>query len=454
MALFKNQSLELTIDGMSADGSGVGHTESRMAVFVPGTVSGERVWVKIVKVHKTYAFAILEAVLSPSPFRLEPDCAQSQRCGGCVYRHMAYEEELRMKWQKVRDALHRIGGLSVVPGEIVGADSPLRYRNKAQLPVGRDENGRTVIGFYAPHSHRIIPCGDCLLQPKVFTDIMNEVRDFLEENHIPPYDEATGKGLVRHLYLRRGHETHEIMVCLVINGGGFPQEEAFCRRLTGRFSDIRSIVLNRNTRQSNLILGPFNRTLYGRDFIMDRLCGLTFAISPHSFYQVNPPAAQRLYELAAGYAALTGEETVLDLYCGTGTIGLSMAERAKEIIGVELVPQAVENALKNAESNGIANARFLCAEASEAVQTLKQEGLRPDVVVVDPPRKGCGPDVLDAIAALAPQRVVYVSCDPATLARDLKLLLEKGYEAAEVTPVDMFPRTGHVETCCLLRKAL
>lgn len=448
--LKKNETVQLTITGMTAQGSGVGRARG-MAVFVANAAPGDELNVKIIKVSGHYAIGKIEEITVSSPARIEPDCPVFQSCGGCVYRHMRYDAELEIKEQRVRDALGRIGGfrdLHINP--IIGAQEQEHYRNKAQIPVGAGKDGGLAMGFYAYKSHRIIDCGSCRLQPPVFSEVTQVFREWAEVYKPEPYDELTHKGKLRHLYLRYGRSTEETLVVLVVNGNGLKGENEFARMLSERIKGFCGLIVNVNREKTNVVLGDKCRTVWGRDTISDRLCGLTFEISPLSFYQVNPAQTQRLYEKAKEYAALTGKETLLDLYCGTGTIGLTMAGDAKSLIGVEVVEQAVINARENARRNGIKNARFLCADAAQAAKQLEREGVRPDTVILDPPRKGCDKELIDTVVQLAPVRVVYVSCDPATLARDLKLFSESGYCAEELTPVDMFPRTAHVECVALL----
>ena len=452
MELTKNQIIPLEITGYTAEGSGVGHYHG-IAVFVPLAAAGDRLEVKILKVAKTYAYGKMEKIVSASKDRVKEDCPQFARCGGCVFRHISYEAELRAKQQRVQDALERIAGLHFTAlRPIVGAQKPDRYRNKAQLPVGEGPDGRVKLGFYAAHSHRIIDCEECLLQPEEFAAAVRAFRDWEAETRDSVYDESTGRGRLRHLFLRRAEATGEVMACVVVNGNGVHREQELADLLEKRVPGLKSVVINRNSEKTNVILGPKCRTVRGQDFITDELCGLRFRISPLSFYQVNPLQAERLYRVAGEYAGLTGKETVLDLYCGTGTIGLSMAKNAGRVIGVEIVEQAVEDAKKNAAENGVENAEFLCADAAKAADMLKNRGVRPNVVVLDPPRKGCGQELIGTVAAMAPARVVYVSCDPATLARDLKLFALAGYKTMEVTPVDMFPRTAHVECVVLMSR--
>ncbi len=450
--LKKNDIIHLSITSATADGSGVGKTDDGLAVFVPLSAVGDELNVRILKVKKSYAFGKIEEIITPSKARIKPDCGCYSRCGGCVWRHISYEEECRLKSQKVADALERIGGIKAVLKPIIPSGRVLRYRNKAQLPVGKAPDGRLQMGFYAFHSHRIINCGDCALQPEIFADVMKITREFLAETDNDIYDEKTGKGRLRHLYIRYGEITGELMVCYVVNGNGLKREDLLLDMLKGGLPNLKTVVVNSNREKTNVILGAKNRTLYGSGYITDLLCGLKFKISPFSFWQVNRAQAERLYEKAREYAALSGSETLLDLYCGTGTIGLTMAKDCKELIGVEIIEDAVRDAENNAAVNSICNARFMCSDAPEAASQLEREGVRPDVIILDPPRKGCGEELVRTIGKMNPDRVVYVSCDPATLARDLKYFSEIGYETKEVTPVDMFPRTAHVESVVLLSR--
>lgn len=452
--LKKNDVIHLNVTSATAEGSGVGKTEDGMAVFVPLSAVGDALEVRILKVKKTYAFGKIERIVSPAATRITPDCPHFAQCGGCVWRHISYEEECRVKQQKVQDAVARIGGIDAPVKPIIPSECVLRYRNKAQLPVGIDKNGKPVMGFFAFHSHRIIDCADCALQPACFADVMRITRDFLAQTDNDVYDEQTGKGRLRHLYIRLGEVTNELMVCYVVNGNGLKQEDLLVRMLREGLPNLKTVVINSNREKTNVILGRKNRTVYGSGVITDKLCGLIFTISPFSFWQVNRAQAERLYAKAREYAALTGNETLLDLYCGTGTIGLSMAKDCKSLIGVELIADAVRDAEHNATVNSICNARFLCADAPQAAAQLAQEGARPDVVILDPPRKGCGEALVQTIGSMSPDRVVYVSCDPATLARDLQYFEAAGYRTVEVTPVDMFPRTAHVETVVLLSRKM
>ncbi len=448
--LKKNDRINLNIESCSSNGSGVGHYEG-MAVFVPATAVGDEITAHILKVKKTYAFAKVESVITPSPERIEAECPVYLKCGGCVFSHMNYKAEAELKAAHVAECFRRIGGIDPEFEPVIAADTDKRYRNKAQFPVAFD-NGEIKMGFYSSHSHRVIHCPDCLLQPENFEKILAVFSKYIKENGVTVYDETAHKGLLRHVYLRKGTKSGEIMVCAVINGNKLPNEDKLVSALTEAEPSIRSILINVNKEKTNVILGKTCRTLWGEDYITDILCGLTFRISPLSFYQVNRNQAEKLYNKAAEYADLSGNETVFDLYCGAGTIGLSMASKAKEIIGVEIVPEAIEDAKLNMQINDITNARFLCGDAAEAAETLKNEGIRPDVIILDPPRKGCSPDMINTAAQMQPKRIVYVSCDPATLARDCGIFADLGYTAVKATPVDMFPRTGHIECVCLLIK--
>lgn len=449
MLINKNDEIRLKIDALTNLGSGIGRYKE-MAVFVDGVAVGDEIIAHIIKVKKNYAVGKLQKIIKASPDRIECDCQVSSQCGGCAYRHISYEAELREKKQAVSDVMMRIGGVGSEAKEILHIETPARYRNKAQIPVALDKDGNITAGFYSKRSHRVIGNDDCLLQMPEFKNIINIIKRYVAENPVTVYDENTGKGLLRHIYLRRGWVTGQIMVCLVINGSTLPKKDRLITALTQADENIASIVLNINKKDTNVVLGDECITLWGNDYIEDELCSLRFRISPLSFYQVNPEGTEILYGKAREYAGLAENETLLDLYCGAGTIGLTMAKNAKQIIGVEVIPEAIENAKENAAINGITNARFICDDASGAAKTLFDEGIRPDVVVLDPPRKGCSRDVLETVADMNPDRVVYVSCDSATLARDCKIFSELGYTVKEYTVVDMFPRTTHCETVVLL----
>ena len=455
MPLQKNQILTLRIERLSSDGSGVAHSPDGETVFVPGAAPGDEADVRIVKDCKRYAFGILDHLRTPSPDRIPVDCAVAGPCGGCSLRHLDYTAELRAKQENVTDAFRRIGGLDVPVLDICPSPEVDRYRNKVQFPVGLDKNGSPCIGFYAGRTHRIVPCPDCKLQPGVLNEIGNALCRFFAENGIQPYNEETGQGLVRHIFLRRGAHSGQIMVCLVCTRPNLPHADALCTRLREQFADIATILLNVNSKNTNVILGTETHTLYGPGYIEDTLCGVPVQLGPLSFYQVNTLAAERLYGIAAQYAQLTPDDLLLDLYCGMGTIGLSMVDHCRELVGVEIVPEAIESAKANAARMGDAVAAkscFFCADAGQAATRLAAEGLHPDVVMLDPPRKGCDEATLSAVVRMAPRRVVYVSCNPATAARDAAWLEQNGYHAEKVQPVDLFPRTKHVECVIALSK--
>ena len=457
MPLQKNQILTLRIERLSSDGSGVAHSADGEAVFVPGTAPGDEARVRIVKDCGRYAFGILDELLTPSPDRVSVDCPVAGPCGGCSLRHLDYAAELRAKQESVLDAFRRIGGLEVPVLDILPSPDADRYRNKVQFPVGIDKNGVPCIGFYAGRTHRIVPCPDCKLQPSVLNEIGNALCAFFAQQGIRPYDEQSGKGLVRHIFLRRGAHSGQIMVCLVCTRAKLPHAEQLCTALRGQFPAISTILLNVNAKNTNVILGSENHILYGPGYIEDTLCGVPVRLGPLSFYQVNTLAAERLYGVAAQYAQLTPDDTLLDLYCGMGTIGLSMAEQCRELIGVEIVPEAIESAKANAARMGeavAAKSRFFCADAGQAATQLAAEGLHPDIVMLDPPRKGCDEATLSAVVRMAPRRVVYVSCNPATAARDAAWLEKNGYHTEKVQPVDLFPRTKHCEVVSCYTKTM
>lgn len=429
----------MTIDGYAADGDGVARHEG-MVVFVKGAVRGEMCNVYIDKVGRSAVWGHVVSVVTPSPARIAVDCAYNDSCGGCTFRHMTYAEELAAKRQKAEDAIRRIGGINAYVSVIHGADNTVRYRNKVQFPVGPGPR----IGFYRQRSHQVTDVDDCLLQPLAAANLRAAVKAWMVREGVSAYDERSGKGLVRHVYVRT-NRAGESLLCLLVNGKSVPDEDALVSALRAAEPGLAGVVLGVNEKKNNVILGDSYRTLWGNDFLMDTLCGLTFKLSVPSFYQVNTDQAEVLYGRALDFAGLTGTETVLDLYCGIGTITLTMARAAKQAIGCEVVPQAVEDAKENAARNGISNARFLCADAGEAAYALEGEGLRPDVVCVDPPRKGLSSDVIDTIVRMAPTRIVYVSCDCATLARDLKFFAAQGYALQAAEAVDLFPRTAHVE---------
>lgn len=449
----KNQEMELEITALGNTGEGIGRTQEGFTVFVKDALPGDRVRARLMKVKKQYAFGRLMEILRPSPDRVETPCPVARACGGCQLQALSYEKQLAYKENKVRQDLMRISGIEVPPMEpIIGMEHPWRYRNKAQFPVGRDREGHLVAGFYAGHTHVIVPRRDCLLGAEVNSRILDIVLAHMEQYGVPPYDEAAGSGLVRHILIRCGYATGEIMVCLVVNGERLPEEERLAARLR-EIPGMTAILLNSNRERSNVILGDTVRTIWGKGYITDTIGGVSFQISPLSFYQVNPCQTERLYGQALEYAGLTGRETVWDVYCGIGTISLFLARRAGHVWGVEIIPQAIEDARRNAALNGIENVDFFVGKAEEVLpEQYEKNGLRADVVVVDPPRRGCDPAVLDTILKAAPERIVYISCDPATMARDVKVLGDGGYGVEKVRCVDMFGMTCHVETIVSIQK--
>ena len=446
----KNQRFTAEITGCTSQGFGVAHLEDR-AVFVKGAIPGETCEIKVVKITKTAVYGRLERVLFPSPHRVVPSCPHYGICGGCDLMHMDYQLEATLKRQRVADALQRIGGVDPEPLPITPAPTTECYRNKVIFPVGMTKDGPAA-GFYRARTHDLIPITHCHIQPQEAQLVLETVLRWMGQYHILPYDEETRRGYIRHIYVRKAQVTGQLMVCIVSASETLPKAKKLVELLRAAVPAITTVVHNVNLRPGNVILGDVYHTLYGDGYIEDQLCGLTFRLSPASFYQVNHHQAQVLYEKAIAMADLHGTETVLDLYCGTGTITLAMARAAGEVIGVEVVPQAIHDAQENARRNGIENARFFCADAGQAALRLSQEGVRPQVITVDPPRKGISPEVIDAIAAMTPSRLVYVSCDPATLARDVARLEEKGYLFQRAEAVDLFPRTKHVETVCLMSK--
>ena len=447
----KNDIIELDITSLTSDGDGVGRA-GELVFFVPNTAVGDVISARVLKIKKNIGYARVEEIMTPSPDRIEPDCPVSRSCGGCVYRHISYDAELKAKRQKVIDAVTRIGKLdSSLVKDIIPSKNIDGYRNKAMIPVGLNRTGEVVMGFYARHSHNIMHCLSCKLSPDIFNEIAADFYGFIKHRPSLVYSPQNRRG-IRHLYLRYAESSGDVMVCIVAGAKRFDGDTDLYNSFTEKYPCIKSIVINVNPDDTNVILGSRSYTVYGEDYITDTLCGLSFDIAPEAFYQINRTQAERLYGIAADYAALKGGETVIDLYCGAGTIGLSMADKCRELIGVEIVPEAIENAKKNADHNGINNARFICGDASKAADRLGKEGIRPDVIIVDPPRKGLTPELIDTIVEMSPERVVYVSCDPATLARDLALFKEKDYSVKEITPVDMFPRTAHVETVVLITK--
>jgi 23S rRNA (uracil1939-C5)-methyltransferase len=443
------EQIQVQIHGLGHSGEGVGRYEG-LTIFVPGGVPGDTLTVRILEAKKNYATAQIRSIDEPSPDRVVPPCPVVGECGGCQIQHIAYPAQLRLKEQQVRDAVERIGklqGVTVHP--TLGMGAPWGYRNKAQFPVGQ-ASGKIIAGFFAPGSHRIIDIEHCEIQHPLGNEIMRVTKELAAKYGVPIYDERRHQGVLRHVLARVGRGTGETMAVLVTNGPEFPSGKKIAQELLERIPSLVSVVQNINPEQTNVVLGRKSRVLAGRDHILDTISDLTFAISPVSFFQVNPEQTEVLYGKALAYAGLTGAETVLDLYCGIGTISLFLARQAKSVIGIEIVPPAIEDAKANAERNGITNARFICGDATVEMPKLAAAGVKADVIVVDPPRKGCDEPVLEAIAQMAPERVVYVSCNPASLGRDLAKLAELGYRTIEVQPVDMFPHTAHVESVARL----
>ena len=447
----KDKIYKIDITGLTHEGQGVGKIKG-FVVFVDSALPGETVTVRIVKETRSYAVGQLVTVDKPSPERVKPFCPVFDSCGGCAVQHMSYQAQLDFKKDTVLQNIRRIGGLEDVRVlDTIGMSSPFRYRNKVQYPVSMQDK-QVKIGFYESRSHNIIDSTECDIQPEESNIIRELVRNFCKLNNISIYDEKTGKGLLRHVMVRKGFTTGEIMVVVVINGQKLPSSDKLIRVLTEKYENIKSIVLNINTRNTNIILGDRNLCLFGQDYISDYIGKYRFNISPLSFFQVNPIQTEVLYGKALEYAQLTGNETVFDLYCGIGTISLFLSEKAKKVIGVEVVPEAIEDAKENALLNNITNTQFIVGEAEVVIPRLYAEGIRADVVVVDPPRKGCDEVLLNTLVEMQPQRIVYVSCNPSTLARDLKYLHQHGFETREVQPVDMFPWSGHVECVVLMSR--
>ncbi len=455
----KNDLIEVTIEDLGTNGEGIGKTGT-FPLFVKDAVIGDKVLARLTKVKKNYAFARTEKILEPSPYRVDPPCPISRQCGGCQIQPLSYEKQLEWKNRKVKGHLQRLGGFSAelieqITEEALASEKPFRYRNKMAIPFGRDKDGKLVAGFYAGRTHQIIPIRDCMLGQEINADILKIVLQHMERYGIEPYDEKSGKGLLRHLLTRIGEKSGQIMVCLILNGEELP----FADELVAKLSEIKgmhSIMININRENTNVILGKRTAVLWGSDHIKDKLCDIEFSISPLSFYQVNPLQAERLYQKALDYADLHGEEIVWDLYCGIGTISLCLAKKAKKVYGVEIVERAIADARKNAADNQIGNAEFYVGAAedvfTEAMET-KGEEARPDVIVVDPPRKGCDQKLLDTMLRMQPDRIVYVSCDSATMARDLKILCADGsYQLKKACCVDQFSQSVHTEAVCLLSR--
>ncbi len=446
----KNDEIQIEITGYTSAGAGVGRYE-KMAVFTPNTAIGDLCLVRIIKTARTYAIGKLIEVLRPSPDRVKALCPVFSKCGGCSFWHISYEAELAAKRQGVQDAITRLGGLSFEVGQIVGAPFQTGYRNKAAFPVSTDRDGKAIFGFFAQNSHRVVPCEACLIQNEKAVEIARAVCDFANENALSVYDEKSGKGLLRHIFVRTAADKRAIL-CLVINGSTLPRAEKFIEFMRRRIDGLCGITLCPNTKNTNVIMGERLLPLWGSMTLCDTLCGNEYEISPLSFYQVNHDQCERLYNLALDMAQIEKDDVVFDLYCGIGTMTQLFARRAKHVYGVEIVPSAVENATAAAKKNGFENITFVCGDAPKTAAELKKKGIIPDVVVVDPPRAGLGGTLVEDIAGMYPSRVVYVSCNPATLARDLKQFEALSYTAKEIIPVDMFPRTPHCEVACLLCK--
>ncbi|MBU5226391.1 23S rRNA (uracil(1939)-C(5))-methyltransferase RlmD [Clostridium senegalense] len=449
----KNKEYIIKIENSGHQGEGVGKIDN-FTVFVEGALKDETVKIKLIKINKNYGVGKLIEVLSSSESRTEPVCSTYKRCGGCNLQHSTYEAQLSFKTERVRDVIKRIGKLEDVKiHNTIGMENPYNYRNKVQLPVGKNKDGEVVVGFYAPRSHDIINMECCYIQDEVGDKVIKVVKEWIKKFNIETYDEKTNSGIVRHIMIRKGFKTEEVMVVIVTNGNSIPYLEELVSMLKDDIEGIDSIIQNINNKQTNVILGQKCKTLYGKDTITDFIGEFKFNISPLSFFQVNSIQTEVLYNKALEYADLQGDEIVFDAYCGTGTISLFLSQNAKKVYGVEIIPQAIQNAIKNAEENNVTNTEFIVGEAENEIPKLIEKGIKADVVVVDPPRKGCEESLLHSIAKMAPKKIVYVSCDPATLARDLNILQQLGYKTLEIQPVDMFPQTAHVETVVKLEKA-
>lgn len=446
----KNDIITLEITALTSEGSGVGRSDEGMAVFVPKTAVGDVIEARILKVLSSYAYGKIERIITPSPDRIENDCPVFGKCGGCVYRHITYAAELSAKERTVRDAFERIGGLAPEFLPICGSEKTERYRNKLQMPFAKDDNGIITSGFFSERSHRVIAVEDCKLQPLIFSEIVGFIKQECKKLKISIYNEQAHEGVLRHIYLRKGEKSGE-MCAMIVAKRKVPEFKKLASNIVRKFPDITGVVLNVNPDKTNVILGEREMTLCGKSDISDEMCGVSFEISPKSFYQVNTPQAESLYAEAERFAEPSGK-TLLDLYCGVGTIGLSMAGKAAKVIGAEIVPEAVENARRNAQRNGFENAEFICADAAEAAAKLAESGLSPDVILLDPPRKGCDEDTLAACVKMSPRRIVMISCNPATAARDCKYFSENGYTVEKVRAFDLFPRTRHVECVVLITK--
>ena len=448
----KNDTLTIKITDQDNLGQGIGKVEG-FPIFVRHAVKGDVAKIIITKAKKTYAYGRILELTEPSADRKDPDCTIYKRCGGCQLQMMTYDAQLILKQKNVEDCLKKIGGcttLNMLP--ILKSDEIYRYRNKAQYPVGIDKNGNAVCGFFAERSHEIIACDDCLLTPEIFSNIVRDIIKWMNEECVSPYNESNGRGVVRHIFIRQAFTTKQLSLCLVINADGLPKKDSFLKAMA-KYDMIRSISISINRKKNNVIMGDKMKLIAGDLYIEDRIGEVNFQISPMSFYQINPAQTKKLYDKVAEFANLSGNETVLDLYCGIGTIGLYAAKNAAKLIGIEIIPEAIEDAKVNQKLNGIENAEFYAGKAEEILPQLYKKGMKKaDVVIVDPPRKGCDEVALSTICDITPEKLVYVSCNPATLARDVKFLCENGFKLEKVQPVDMFPNTVHVETVVLLSR--
>ncbi len=452
--LRKNDKVEIVIEDVNINGDGIGRYNC-MAIFVPKSAVGDQVEVKIIKEAKNYLVGKVEKYIKPSCDRIECDCSYYSKCGGCAFRHLSYPAELKIKEKHVSDCLSRIGGFKNLQIEkIIGSEKITGYRNKAQIPLGKDKDENIISGFFASRSHNISNCDNCKLQPEIFDDITRHIKIWMKNNNILPYNEVSHSGTVRHVYIRSNSDCSEIMVCLVINHRGNFNSKNLVEFLTTKFKNITGIVLNYNTEKTNVILGKNFKTIYGKNYITDTLCGLKFNISPESFYQINHDQTEKLYTIAMEYSELKKDQNLIDFYCGIGTIGMTMAHRVNHVTGTEIVPKAIENAKENAKINNIKNIDFICSDSTEIIKNISDKNLNYDVVVADPPRKGCSEKFIENLVKISPGTIVYISCNPATLSKDLKKLFEltEDYQFKKIFPVDLFPRTKHVETIVVLEK--
>lgn len=452
----KNDLIDIEITGITSDGSGIGRFNS-MVVFVPNTAIGDNVRVRVLKVKKNYAYGKLEEVLFLSESRAEVDCQTYFQCGGCCFRHISYESELKVKEKIVYDCIQKISkidenNLKKIFSPIIKSNNIYNYRNKTQVPVCTSRNNNIISGFFSLHSHRIVSSKQCKLQPSVFDEIISEIKLWASDYNICAYDEKTNSGYLRHIYLRIGEVTNEIMVCLVVNSSKTKESDSLIKKLTSKFPSIRSIIFNFNQERTNVILGSKYETVWGRDHIVDILCGLKFKISPKAFYQINHDQTEKLYSKIRDLLVPTNGDNILDLFCGIGTIGLTLASSCNKLLGIEIIPEAVENARQNAKVNNICNSKFICADANNILDSLADNNFKASAVIIDPPRKGCSQSLIKTINNINPSRVIYVSCNPSTLARDIKIFLDYGFFCIKIIPIDMFPRTKHVETVTLLAR--